>query len=90
MNPSDIRSALVQLEAEEREISQRRQGLHRQIDQVYLDAPLGAEGIALLDRLESLEGRVSSDRRLLHVRIDELRAQIGQAPGPPIRNVAAA
>lgn len=73
------------LEVEERELSDRRADLHRQIDEVYLRAPLNSQDIALLDRLEALERRLSAERRNLHGRIDRLRVAMGRPPGPTPR-----
>ena len=81
-----VAQALVKLETEEREVSDRRNGLHREIDGIYLRAPLGGADMVLLDRLEGLERRTSSERRVLHTRIDELRMQVGRAQRPPARS----
>lgn len=65
---------LGQLECE---VSKRRRQLHRQIDDLYLAAPLDDAQMAELDELEETERAVSRQRRKLHETIDELRANIG-------------
>jgi predicted nucleic acid-binding Zn-ribbon protein len=79
---------LTRLDGQEKEISRRRADLQRQIDRVYLKAPLNAEDIAWLDKLEQQEQAVSKDRRDLHARIDRLRAQIGLSPWRESREAA--
>jgi hypothetical protein len=71
---------LDRLAVEERELSDRRNELHRRIDAIYLAAPLTAEDVSLLDELEGLEHNLSSERARLHLRIDDLRAEIGLPP----------
>jgi predicted nucleic acid-binding Zn-ribbon protein len=68
---------LVRLERQELAVSQRRRQLHKEIDRLYLSAPLTDEQTKLLDELEQLEHDVSSERRRLHRRIDEERKQAG-------------
>jgi chromosome segregation ATPase len=72
-----ITNELAELDAQEKEISRRRADLQRQIDRIYLSAPLNADDIAWLDKLERQEQAISKERRTLHARIDRLRAQIG-------------
>jgi predicted transcriptional regulator len=71
---------LSRLDTEEREISAQRQELHERIDAIYLSAPLSDADASLLDELEELELRTSERRRRLHLKIDELRAQVGLPP----------
>jgi hypothetical protein len=73
-------SELAELDSKETEISTRRRDLHRQIDGLYLRAPLGPEDIARLDLLENQERDLSAERRLLHARINALRCEIGLLP----------
>ncbi len=68
---------LARLERQELAISQRRQQLHKEIDRLYLSAPLDDEQTLLLDELEQLEQEVSGERRRLHRRIDDVRKSVG-------------
>jgi len=70
-----IVSRLNELDMEERAISAERKNLHRQIDGVYLNAPLDDTKFALLIRLEQQERAVSAERRKLHTAINRLRGQ---------------
>jgi len=79
---------LARLDAQEKDISRRRADLQRQIDRVYLKAPLNAEDIVWLGKLEQQEQAISKDRRTLHASIDRLRAQIGLAPWREAREAA--
>lgn len=75
-NPRIVRD-LDRLGQLERKVSDRRRQLHRQIDELYLAAPLDDAQMAELDELEETERAVSRQRRKLHETIDELRAKIG-------------
>lgn len=76
-----IVSKLAELDAGERAISAHRRDLHRQIDILYLSAPLDNGQVALLDRLEDQERDVSAQRHDLHKQIGELRVQVGLSRG---------
>lgn len=74
---NDVMRQLDRLAMLERQISDRRNRLHDDIDELYLAAPLDSAQTALLDELEDEERSVSRQRRRLHETIDELRAEIG-------------
>lgn len=78
------------LTVEERKLSDERNELHARIDETYLAAPLSSEDVALLDELEGLEYILSSQRARVHLRIDQLRAQIGLPPWRQSRDEARA
>jgi hypothetical protein len=69
-----------ELDVRERAISRRRREIHRQIDGLYLAAPVDEGDIVWLERLEAAERQISAQRRRLHAEIDELRARIGLPP----------
>lgn len=76
-------SELALLEQQERTLSRERRLLHARIDALYLKSPLDDEQVDELDELEELEVGFSLDRRDLHRRIDNLRAELGL---PPVRD----
>lgn len=71
---------LDRLAVEERGLSDRRNELHQRIDAIYLSAPLTDEDVSLLEELEGFEYNISSERARLHLRIDDLRSEIGLPP----------
>ena len=64
----------------EQALSSMRRELHRQIDRLYLAAPLGDADIAQLERLERAEREISTSRHRVHREIDALRALVGMPP----------
>jgi hypothetical protein len=78
-NQLDIEQ-LPQFYAQEHALSAQRRDLHQRIDHLYLNAPLGVDGAALLDELEALERDLSERRARLHRTIDVLRAKIDLPP----------
>ncbi len=72
-----IPTELVRLDRHELGLSQRRRRLHDEIDRLYLRAALDDEETTLLSELEGIEQKTSEERRVLHRRIDEVRAELG-------------
>ncbi len=71
---------LARLERHELAISQMRRALHKDISDLYLRAysePRDEQERKLLDQLEEIERDVSTQRRRLHRRIDEVREKLG-------------
>ena len=76
----EVTAELAKLDVRERAISRRRREIHRQIDSLYLAAPLDEEAVVWLERLEAAERQISAQRRRLHAEIDVFRARIGLPP----------
>lgn len=70
-------SDLVDLRLAELAISHRERELAQRIERIQSGDPMGAGLLALLDLLEEQERAISDKHRLLHARIDGLRAEIG-------------
>jgi septal ring factor EnvC (AmiA/AmiB activator) len=75
--PPQYRRELARLNELECEISQRRQQLHRRIDDLHASVPLDAGRQAVLDDLEREEREISDGRSKLHDEVDALRVSIG-------------
>jgi hypothetical protein len=72
----ELGSVLAELEQEEKQLSKRRDALHRRID--FVRAGGGghdAASVELLDSLNGEEKHVSKERQTLQRRIDMLRAE---------------